>query len=342
MPLRNDEFIEVMGEAAARIGAEDFYQMLLAAAGTLIDWDNRLAIRYSRSSAPYYVVAEDLPTRNMRYYLSGFYRVDPLYRYWRDVARGGVFTSRDPCTRHEYRKDVFDIFRNMIGMAGDLSILLPSTGSAAIALIFEKSEIYASEDVEILRRAYPLFLGLHRAHQQSLFANLPADKRARPQAYKICDTDGREVYASPAWKFAAATHPQIERPEVLDSADPKQGKAVAEQLTLHVEALDDGFVLAPGGKLYLLEEGKPPLPPIDLQDAFDSFLVGILTPRERQIVELILSGYPTLEIARRLAISAETVKKHRMRLYHKLDITTERELFSSFVTHLMRPESGPK
>jgi DNA-binding CsgD family transcriptional regulator len=55
-----------------------------------------------------------------------------------------------------------------------------------------------------------------------------------------------------------------------------------------------------------------------------------LSPRERQLVQLILAGHPTATIAKRLGITVGTAKNHRRRIYEKLDITTERELFLQF------------
>ena len=52
-----------------------------------------------------------------------------------------------------------------------------------------------------------------------------------------------------------------------------------------------------------------------------------LSARERELVALILQGYPNATIATKLGITAGTVKNHRARIYEKLDITTERELF---------------
>jgi DNA-binding CsgD family transcriptional regulator len=56
-----------------------------------------------------------------------------------------------------------------------------------------------------------------------------------------------------------------------------------------------------------------------------------LTRRERDIVALILSGQPSLRIAGRLGISRGTVKNHRRRIYRKLQIASERELFVTFL-----------
>jgi len=58
-----------------------------------------------------------------------------------------------------------------------------------------------------------------------------------------------------------------------------------------------------------------------------------LSSRERELVQLILSGHPSATIAERLGITAGTVKNHRRRIYEKLDITTERELFLQFFQH---------
>jgi DNA-binding CsgD family transcriptional regulator len=55
-----------------------------------------------------------------------------------------------------------------------------------------------------------------------------------------------------------------------------------------------------------------------------------LSARERQLVQLILTGHPTATIAQRLGITVGTAKNHRRRIYEKLDITTERELFLQF------------
>lgn len=58
-----------------------------------------------------------------------------------------------------------------------------------------------------------------------------------------------------------------------------------------------------------------------------------LSQRERELVQLILAGHPTATISGRLGITVGTVKNHRRRIYEKLDITTERELFLQFFQH---------
>jgi DNA-binding CsgD family transcriptional regulator len=59
-----------------------------------------------------------------------------------------------------------------------------------------------------------------------------------------------------------------------------------------------------------------------------------LSARERQIVELVLAGHPSASIAQRLGITTGTVKNHRRRIYARLDITTERELFLQYFEYV--------
>jgi DNA-binding CsgD family transcriptional regulator len=69
--------------------------------------------------------------------------------------------------------------------------------------------------------------------------------------------------------------------------------------------------------------------------ALGSFGTSILTNRESQVINLILLGHTTRQLAKVLGISPETVKLHRKHAYHKLDIKTQSELFYLFIDSLM-------
>jgi DNA-binding CsgD family transcriptional regulator len=74
----------------------------------------------------------------------------------------------------------------------------------------------------------------------------------------------------------------------------------------------------------------------DMQDAlagaFQRFGQGVLTDREREVASLILRGHSSKSAARVLAIAAETERVHRKRLYAKLGISSQAELFSLFLS----------
>lgn len=60
----------------------------------------------------------------------------------------------------------------------------------------------------------------------------------------------------------------------------------------------------------------------------------VLTPREREVVGLILRGYALAQVAERLKISLETARVHRRNLYEKLGISSLAELFSRALAEL--------
>lgn len=74
--------------------------------------------------------------------------------------------------------------------------------------------------------------------------------------------------------------------------------------------------------------------------AFERFQSCKLSTREAEIVRLMLKGHSTKSIARLLGNSPETVKVHRKRIYAKLKISSQGELFSMFLGAMVAPHSG--
>lgn len=68
-----------------------------------------------------------------------------------------------------------------------------------------------------------------------------------------------------------------------------------------------------------------------VQEALDARGMPPLTPRELQVVGLVLEGHSSESIANLLGISAGTVRIHRKNVYAKMRISSQRELFSIFV-----------
>jgi DNA-binding CsgD family transcriptional regulator len=66
-------------------------------------------------------------------------------------------------------------------------------------------------------------------------------------------------------------------------------------------------------------------------DALRAYGRNSLSPRERELAQLLLRGHSTASIGLRLGISTTTVKTHRKNLYSKLGIATQFELFSQFL-----------
>lgn len=70
---------------------------------------------------------------------------------------------------------------------------------------------------------------------------------------------------------------------------------------------------------------------VTLDSAFKNFGKNYLTPRECEVVHLILKGYSSKAISTLLGISLETVKVHCKRFHTKLGVSSHAELFSLFL-----------
>ena len=77
-----------------------------------------------------------------------------------------------------------------------------------------------------------------------------------------------------------------------------------------------------------------------LQNVMAMFGTSTLTPRERDVVRLILRGYPSKSVARELEISTQTEQVHRKNIYQKLGISSHSELFTLFFDAIALPAAN--
>lgn len=71
-----------------------------------------------------------------------------------------------------------------------------------------------------------------------------------------------------------------------------------------------------------------------LDNALETFGSSILTPRESQVLQLLLKGHSIKSIAQNFENSLETIKSHRKNIYSKLDVNSQAELFHLFIDAL--------
>ena len=148
-------------------------------------------------------------------------------------------------------------------------------------------------DVVLMDIAMPLLNGLEATRQI---------KRDRPQARVLVLTmHDNEEYVRQVLLAGASGY-------VLK-------RAAASELVAAIRAVHKGeAVLSPAITRLVLEDylrsdGSKPEPS-----------AGELTPREREILQLIAEGYTSREIAEMLSLSVKTVQAHRTSLMQKLDL----------------------
>lgn len=79
-----------------------------------------------------------------------------------------------------------------------------------------------------------------------------------------------------------------------------------------------------------------------VQDALRHWGMPALTPREMEVVGLVLEGHSSESISNILGISAGTVRIHRKNIYAKMRISSQRELFAIFMKSPMMSVKSPQ
>jgi DNA-binding CsgD family transcriptional regulator len=107
-------------------------------------------------------------------------------------------------------------------------------------------------------------------------------------------------------------------------ADLVAAEAAAEAAAVHAANGKKASMLAASARgrrfLEACERARTP--------ALTTLVAAPLTPREREIATLAAGGMTSLEIARRLVISARTVETHLQRAYAKLGVASRADLAS--------------
>lgn len=110
-------------------------------------------------------------------------------------------------------------------------------------------------------------------------------------------------------------------------------QAAADELVAALRAIAQGQVyLQPALARWLIEDyqrlssadsaaGEPPASPEPPARSLD-----VLTPRERQVLEMIAQGFSNRDIARKLGLSHKTIGRHRERIMSRLHIHSRTEL----------------
>lgn len=328
-----DNVFMPLGEAARALGKPRFVAQLLAAMRALIAHDMAMVVRYAHASPPDFLVCKGLSQRFVESYRTSYYTFDPFYLWSRRRRPQGVVTFREVAPpgmpNSRYRR----VFQRQAEINDELGMFLPGVGRESLALFLERSSgWFSATELRLARRAYPVFAGLYRAHIDSLLADLASPARqseaAVGRALLLVDRDGVRIAESAAWSKAEAAYPAIL--ESVLSSEPRVDEIrICERHVLTCERLEQNFTLAPGGCIFILEDAPEPAAR-DIGDPVGSYWPE-LTAREGQIVRLILDGLSSSAIAVRLGISHGTVKNHRARLYCKLAITSERELFLGYL-----------
>jgi prepilin-type processing-associated H-X9-DG protein len=326
------------------LGTADFYDRTLCLLDERIQCERRLVMKYSRFARPEILVNASLDADAVGVYLGGLYRLDPLLRLVRGDAVRPVVTYREIRLVDHENAFYDEIFRS--GRVYDeLAILLPTLGGACVALCFDRDDgNFGSHEVEWASMLYPILRTAHDQHvRTALSRGLNALFGDGHVGILALADDGEVLYRNDAWTRVARG--ADEAALVARTLSATEGAATEIGACVGHWAWMDPAPDPHGGargaglrscRAVFLEERSAGYIDRNIKGVLAGFIAAHgLSSRESQILERMMRGYPTAAISAKLGLSAGTVKNYKRRLYDKLDITHEREVFPLFLSHLL-------
>ncbi|HEX6100085.1 MAG TPA: LuxR C-terminal-related transcriptional regulator [Thermoanaerobaculia bacterium] len=176
--------------------------------------------------------------------------------------------------------------------------------------------IEADEEIAYVNRAYTALLGYdYPAQLRGQHLSLIVAQEDAPRLLTFSRMRVREEPAPRNYVFAARRRDDsVIRLRASVSAARMEGAVVIATMVLPDEGPATAAVVAPIASLAADTHGR-------------------LSPRETEVMEMILAGKRMKEIAHALDVSPKTVSTHRTRLMQKLGLTSIRDLFQYALTH---------
>jgi DNA-binding CsgD family transcriptional regulator len=332
-------FHDAMANVLRQAGTSAFYDAMAQLVAELVDCRKWLVMRYAAHDTPAFLVNRAMSERACAYYLKGLYRLDPLNKLARTRPKATVININQLDGAQGADDEYLNALFRSAFIYDELAVLLPAPGGVTVAVCCERGRRrFTRHDIETVESVLEMLDAMHQVHIGRAFtASLGMGEQTsslrQDDAILIVDDRGNRIFTTDKWR-------QLEQEfgycgQIIEKVgEQATGQIKLNQaFVLHWERLGAEFAMAPSGTFLTIAREAPDPLKVSAREAVASFqaMYG-LTPREVEIVELVLKGFPNDRIADALGISVGTVKNHRWRLYLKLDITSERELFYLFLS----------
>lgn len=347
MPKQSSQLNPKFGlpDLIRQAGSNSHHQNVINYLTQQVPIDIEWIIRYSPFSIPTLLHCNkrenansqiDLEVVNQLYY-EGYYRLDPWYRYWREDGRGGVLTPDTLGRTGESKDDFYSALRPFLGDMDVIAIFLPIMGRSAITYFLERKEKFSKKEIAFVESTYETLSALQNLHEQFVLGSARSTSNPSQEdsnIYMLLGKNGRCLHSSKGWQKIAQKDPEFAKITNAFSSGPTPNSVTTDHGILHFEDVESTVLWGASAKLVFLELGNKAKTSIGIDNALNEFVTDELTPREREIIRLILLGCSNEKISEELRIGVGTIRNHRKRLYQKFDVTAERELFTKFLNFL--------
>lgn len=324
-----------MARVLSRVGRDDFYESVIEAVAPLIPCDFWIMARYEVASKPRIISESGMAPQAKSAYTDRLWQHDPLSRMPVAPDRHRAISLEalraDGPLDHSYAR-YLDVD---LGIVDELALLLPLNDRSFLALCLDRhSRAFEERELRLASEMLDILLEMHRQHvirriERQVAATTSLSGEHSPEML-ILSAEGMPLFQSEGWDRAirqAFDRDTLPRHLVWGE---RRVTPANEGWCLLRPVCDEADAVLHEARVFVLRKETR-----DFATRLDrlSRLYG-LTERQKQIVQLSFEGHHNASIARRLDISVGGVKNHKLRIYDKLDITSERELLPAFFLNL--------
>ena len=277
-----------------------------------------------------------------------------------ELARRGVTAvGMQVATGGDVRRSrrVRELVQSRLGCTDELRVIASADGQVWGGVALFRDDRFARYDEDDVEFASSLSGLLARGLRVGLLARLaadpPASSGAGAPAVLVFDADGRLTQTSVGAEARLA--------ELVAGAGSPVPYAVIASLVAaarrytagETDVLPSSRLRLPSGEWVVLHaspltgaDGSTPSVVITVEEARPPEIVPLvvaafgLTPRERDVTQLVLQGVDTREIADTLHMSPHTVQDHLKSVFNKTGVTSRRELVARVFFDLYAPRLG--
>ncbi|WP_253958391.1 helix-turn-helix transcriptional regulator [Rhizobium sp. WYJ-E13] len=326
-------FSATMSKVISKIGRPDFYENVVELLRQMIPCDFWIVARYEDRSRPLIVLENGMGSSAKAAYTDTLWQLDPLPRRWTERALKAV-SLNDLRDNGDFDQTYRRYLDKTLRIADELALLFPINDCSFLALCLDRqSSIFSREEIALAHELQQMLIEMHHLHMLRAIDRHLALLLHRTDLGKseimILSDNNTVLYKSETWSHAAIQAFERE-PEPSEIGNSRVTETMGRDgwSLLRLSRASHDAILA-GADIYVLRRTAS-----DLSERVEQFSrLHCLTGRQKQIVLFCLQGYHNASIAERLDITVGSVKNHKLRLYEKLDVTSERELVSAILAH---------
>lgn len=324
----------VMAECMRQLGQPQFYETAAEMVRRVIPSDFWIIAQYETQARPRILSETGMAPDARDEYSNTLWRLDPLPRRFGNDRAAAVSLAQIRAAGDIPR--AFDRYvERSLGIVDELALLLPMGEGSFLALCLDRMDAtFGAAELQMALELQEVLAELHRQHIDRVVdhqvTRLLHEHGMGASEVMVLGANTDVLYRSDAWDWAARQ--AFERVPSPAQIHRNAGADTPGNDGWMLSRFDqtEGPGLHPGAEIFLLRRVES-----GLAAQMERFATRHgLTPRQSQIVERSVLGQSNAAIAGALGITVGSVKNHKLRIYEKLDITSERELISAVVAGL--------